>query len=92
VAYFENQEFFAGVVVSAPGISLDSLTTKTLSMNRYAFYKHTGAYTALPEIHAQMVGEIQALSLVQSYPVIEIYGHWNEDASKLETEIIYPLL
>ena len=92
VAYYENDELFAGIVLTSPGIIPDGLVTRTLSMARYLYYKHTGAYSALPEVHTQIVGEICALSLAQGSPVIEIYGHWNEDASRLETEIIYPLL
>ena len=89
--YGEHGELFAGVEISVPDTPLVGLVPMDIVLERYAYYKHVGPYTALPEAHAQMAGEIRARSLVHAPPVIEIYGHWNEDPAKLVTELIYPL-
>jgi hypothetical protein len=87
--YGEQGEIFAGVEITTPGAALNGLAAREIVLERYAYYKHVGPYAALADAHAQMAAEIRARSLVQSSPVIEIYGHWNEDPAKLETEIIY---
>ena len=89
--YDEHGEIFAGVEITAPEAALSGFVSREIELERYVYYKHVGPYSALPDTHGQIVAEIRARSLVSAYPVIEIYGHWNEDPAKLETEIIYPI-
>jgi GyrI-like small molecule binding domain len=50
---------------------------------------HRGAYAELGRTH-DAVGEfIAATGLVRVGPSWEIYGHWREDPSELETEVYY---
>ena len=89
--YDKNDVIFAGIIVTDPNVSLDGLESREIVLQRYASYTYVGPYSALPDVNAQVKAEIHARSLVTAWPMIEIYGHWNEDPAKLETELIYPL-
>ncbi|QKJ29878.1 hypothetical protein HQ865_08955 [Mucilaginibacter mali] len=57
-------------------------------LKKYAYYKHIGPYSLLGQSSDNMRAEIQKLGLHSRLPYIEIYGHWTEDETKLETELI----
>jgi effector-binding domain-containing protein len=91
VVYGDQGEVFAGVVITTPGEPQEGLSVREIALKRYAYYKHIGPYTGLPQANKEMAQEIDRLGLVRKAPLIEIYGHWNEDPAKLETELIYAL-
>ena len=55
---------------------------------RYAYGKHMGPVSELGTAYAAIHEALSSKGLQPCYPSIEIYGHWTEDASKMETEII----
>ena len=89
--YGDQDELFAGVVITRPGETPDGLSARKIVLPRYAYYKYTGPYAGLPQANKEMREEIERQGLVRKAPLIEIYGHWTEDPSKLETELLYSL-
>lgn len=85
------KSFFTGVELLNPIPTVADLETKFVKLTRYASWKHIGPYYRLKEAYAAMKSELKAMEINYHYPLIEIYGHWNEDESKLETEILFSL-
>lgn len=56
-----------------------------------ATVKHIGPYSGMGESHTAIRDWCQANHKTLSGTSWEVYGHWNEDESKLETEIFYLL-
>jgi len=50
---------------------------------------HRGHYAEMGRTHQAVTDFIAAKGLVRIGPSWEIYGHWREDPSELETEIYY---
>ena len=50
---------------------------------------HRGDYAEMGRTHQAVNDFIAANGLVRLGPSWEIYGHWREDPSELETEIYY---
>lgn len=50
---------------------------------------HHGDYAELGRTHSAVTDFIAANGLTRAGPSWEIYGHWREDPSELETEIYY---
>ncbi len=89
--YGENDEVFAGVVITAPGGLPGRLSRRKFVLKRYAYYKYIGPYTGLPQVNREMQEDIDRQGLSRKAPMIEIYGHAMEDPSKSETELLYAL-
>ena len=86
--YEQGNTVFAGVElddIPKPDIILEH---KSLSLTRYAYYKHIGPYNLIKQVGQAMNNEIQKKGFEVSPPYVEIYGHWTNDESKLETELI----
>ena len=64
------------------------LQLKKIFINKYAYYKHIGPYSQLKQAGQKMREELQNSNLETCLPYIEIYGHWTNDESKLETELL----
>lgn len=89
--YEQDHAVFAGVELNdfpAPDIMLEH---KSLNLLKYAYYKHVGAYNLIKQVGQEMNDEIKKRGFEVSLPYIEIYGHWTNDDSKLETELIMSL-
>ncbi|HWB07450.1 MAG TPA: GyrI-like domain-containing protein [Verrucomicrobiales bacterium] len=88
--YGPDEEVFAGVelVGDQAGSELES---KTVSLTKYAWFKHTGPYNLIRTAGAQMRNELNARGFETNHPYIEIYGHWTADEAKLETELLMNL-
>lgn len=89
--YQQNNAVFAGVEldeIPKPGIILEH---KNVQLTKYAYYKHMGAYSLIKSIGQSMNDEIKKKGFEVILPYIEIYGHWTNDESKLETELIMSL-
>ena len=83
--YEANDKVFAGVEVNGHHAELEE---KQIHLPKYAYYKHIGPYSLIKQAGQQMTEEIKKLGLAIQSPYIEIYGHWTNDESKLETELI----
>lgn len=90
--YEDDHKVFAGVELNnipQPGTGLEQ---KTLTLNKYAYYKHIGPYSLLKQAGLAMREEIKSKGYETTLPYIEIYGHWVQDETKLETELLMSLV
>ena len=86
--YERDNTVFAGVELDAiptPGIVLEH---KSLHFTKYAYYKHIGPYHLIKQVGQAMKDEIKNKGFGVTLPYVEIYGHWTNDESKLETELL----
>ncbi len=89
--YEENEKVFAGIELNdlpKPGTGLEH---KIVTLTKYAYYKHTGPYNLIKQVGQAMTDEIKNKGFELSGPYIEIYGHWTNDETKLETELLMSL-
>lgn len=83
---------FAGVVLGdgaagMPGAAETAgFERKIVRLTRYAYWKHIGPYHLIPTTGAAMTKALEARGVNTCSPMIEVYGHWCKDESKLETE------
>ncbi len=89
--YDENENVFAGVeLYNSPKHDI-GLQQKNFTLVRYAYYKHVGPYHLLRQTGQNMINELMDRGFETSFPTVEIYGHWTNDESKLETEVLMSL-
>jgi effector-binding domain-containing protein len=86
--YDTNESVFAGVELDEPQEDNSLLERKTILLDKYAYFKHIGPYNLIKQVGQSMIEEIKQKGFETSLPYIEIYGHWNSDESKSETELI----
>ncbi|HZV12928.1 MAG TPA: hypothetical protein VFA55_06910 [Candidatus Kapabacteria bacterium] len=90
--YEEKDRMFAGVELETPPQMETTLELKKIHLPRYAYYKHVGPYNKIGETCSKVLNELNQKWIKTQWPYLEIYGHWTEDASKLETELLWCLL
>ncbi len=90
-AVYFSDVVFAALELKMPDVPDTILEKKVLTIQRYAYWKHIGPYSKLPDAWNKILSGIKELGLTPCWPQMEIYGHWNEDESKLETEILINL-
>jgi effector-binding domain-containing protein len=80
-----------GVEVAQPFPAEGEVRCVTMPAGRAATMLHVGPYDRLVETHT----EVQRWCAANGHPLAgvswEIYGHWNDDPSKLETRVGYLL-
>lgn len=86
--YEPGEQVFAGVELEDATITDTGLEQKVILLTKYAYYKHIGPYSQLKQAGDNMRNELQKMGLKPVLPYIEIYGHWTNDESKLETELL----
>jgi predicted transcriptional regulator YdeE len=91
VLYDADNIIFAGIELISAQEPDSLLEKRDVNFQIYAYFKHIGPYSELNEINRSIQSTIKALGEHHEAPVLEIYGHWNDDESKLETEILYNL-
>ena len=84
--YETADKVFAGVEL-VQGNS-HALEKKTITLAKYAYYKHVGPYSLIKQVGQIMTDEVTKQGFAVTLPYIEIYGHWTNDESKLETELL----
>lgn len=90
--YEPGESVFAGVELDNAAIGISSgLEEKKLSLQKYAYYKHIGPYHLIKQTGQKMTSELTEKGFEVTLPYIEIYGHWTNDESKLETELLMSL-
>jgi len=89
--YDTNESVFAGIEIEEPYKERWALEHKNILLNKYAYFKHIGPYSLIKQVGQRMIEEIKNKGLETKLPYIEIYGHWNNDESKLETELLMSL-
>jgi len=89
--YEANESVFAGVELEDTSKHNSGLGHKSISIEKYAYYKHVGPYSLIKQAGQNMKNELASRGLYSTLPYIEIYGHWTNDESKLETELLMAL-
>ena len=89
--YEQNEKVFAGVELSDIPEHNTGLEQKSISLTKYAYYKHTGAYNLIKQAGQNMKDELKRKGFETIFPYIEIYGHWTNDETSLETELLMSL-
>ena len=89
--YEEMDRMFAGVELAATPSNDTGLERKLVSVARYVYYKHVGPYHQLKNVSSKVLAEVKERGLMVGLPYLEIYGHWTEDETKLETELLWSL-
>jgi effector-binding domain-containing protein len=86
--YESQNKMFAGVELeSVPPDNL-GLEHKVVHLTKYAYHKHIGSYKLLKQAGQDINDELKSRGIQTDLPYIEMYGHWTNDESKLETEIL----
>lgn len=94
VVYDSDCTILAGVMLGLGAEAMPAaagLERKTVRLARYAVWKHIGPYHLLPATGAAMTKALEAAGHRTGWPMVEVYGHWNSDESKLETETFVEL-
>lgn len=87
--YENNDRVFAGVETEDAESAINhGLEIKKIILRKYAWYKHTGSYNGIKKAGQLMTEELRKKGFEIIPPYIEIYGHWNKDETKLETELL----
>jgi effector-binding domain-containing protein len=86
--YESNEMVFAGVELDTSPNDDTGLEHKSITLNKYAYYKHVGPYSRIKQAGQAMKDELKTKGLQIRSPYIEIYGHWTNDEAKLETELL----
>jgi effector-binding domain-containing protein len=89
--YEPNDNVFAGVELEQTPSENLTLEKKNIDLAKYAYYKHIGPYNLIKQSGQNMIGELNKRGLSITDPYIEIYGHWTNDETKLETELLMSL-
>ncbi len=86
--YQDANSLFVGVELIGELNKETGLVENEISIPRYAAYKHIGEYRELGSVHSAIHNFLKKNKIRSCYPYLEIYGHWTEDSSKLETNVI----
>lgn len=86
--YEPNHAVFAGVELTSTPSQDYGLEQKNITLTKYAYYKHIGPYHLIKQAGQNMTAELKNQGLETCLPYIEIYGHWTNDETKLETELL----
>ena len=89
--YEPNEKVFAGVELVDNTANDTELEQKNIHLVKYAWYKHVGPYSLINQTGQNMISELKRNGFEISDPYVEIYGHWTNDESKLETELLMSL-
>ena len=89
--YESNEKVFAGVELDYIPGSETGLEQKNVSLIKYAYYKHIGPYHLIKKVGLNINTELKQKGLETTLPYIEVYGHWVNDETKLETELLMSL-
>lgn len=87
--YETGDKVFAGVELedSMDGTNY-GLERNKIDLEKYAYCKHVGPYNLIKETGQAMRNYLAKQGFEVVLPYIEIYGHWTNDETKLETELL----
>jgi effector-binding domain-containing protein len=86
--YEEDQRVFAGIELTDILNQDTGLEKKSITLLKYAYYKHIGPYRLIKQAGQKMTDELKVKGYETILPYVEIYGHWTNDETKLETELL----
>ena len=87
--YGAADKVFAGVELDKRSDDNNhGLEKMTINLEKYAYYRHIGPYNLIKQAGQNMTNEVTRQGYEIIFPYIEIYGHWTNDQSKLETDLL----
>lgn len=89
--YEPNETVFAGVELDDTPKNDTVLEQKNITLIKYARFKHIGSYSLIKQAGQNMKNELTNRGFETTHPYVEIYGHWTNDETKLETELLMSL-
>jgi len=89
--YEAGDSVFAGVELDEIPKSELGLEHKSVLLSKYGYFKHVGPYNLIKEAGQRMTADLRSQGFETILPYVEIYGHFNPDESKLETELLMSL-
>jgi effector-binding domain-containing protein len=89
--YEQDHGVFAGVELDEIPGQETGLEQKSITLLKHACFKHIGPYSLIKQTGQNMTAELKRSGYETTLPYIEIYGHWTNDESKLETELLMSL-
>ena len=89
--YELDERVFAGVELNDIPNQDTRLEQKSITLSKYAHYKHIGPYHLIKQAGQNMTDQLRSKGYLTMLPYIEIYGHWTNDETKLETELLMSL-
>ena len=89
--YEPGEKVFAGVELDGTVAKDTGMEQKNIHLAKYGHYKHIGPYQLIKQSGQRMTDELKQRGFEIISPCIEIYGHWTNDESKLETELLMAL-
>ena len=89
VVYDPDGTIFVGTEMTASDAVRCGLTSKRITLSKYGYFKHVGPYSQLYQTCTNMSEELSRMGHKPVQPIVEIYGHWTDDESKLETEVLH---
>ncbi len=89
--YEQDQRVFAGVELNDIPNQDTGLEQKGIVLLKYARYKHIGPYYLIKQAGQNMTDELKSKGYETILPYMEIYGHWTNDETKLETGLLMSL-
>ena len=89
--YEPNEMLFTGVELDNIPENDTGLEQKNITLVKYAYYKHIGPYNLIKQAGLNMQNELKSKGFETILPYIEIYGHWTNDETKSETELLMSL-
>ena len=89
--YEPNEMLFTGVELDNIPENDTGLEQKNITLVKYAYYKHIGPYNLIKQAGLNMQNELKSKGFETVLPYIEIYGHWTNDETKSETELLMSL-
>ncbi len=90
--YEASEKMFAGVELDNAPDELVGLEFKEIVLPKYAYFKHVGPYNLIKQSGQNMTIELNKKGFQTVLPYIEIYGHWHNNESKLETELLMSIV
>jgi hypothetical protein len=86
--YESDDRVFAGVELMEARNSDNGMERKLIQLAQYGYYKHIGPHRLIKQAGEKMKSELKIQGFEAVLPYIEIYGHWDNDESKLETDLL----
>jgi predicted transcriptional regulator YdeE len=89
--YESGYRLFTGVELNETPTPEAGLELKQVRIARYVTTKHMGSYSKIKGVYERAVEELLEQGIQTVLPYLEVYGHWQEEESKLETDLIWTL-
>jgi predicted transcriptional regulator YdeE len=89
--YEQHETVFAGVELNEVPKQNIGLEQKSITLLKYAYYKLIGPYHLIKQTVQNITDDVKRKGFQTNLPYIEIYGHWTNDETKLETELLISL-